>query len=79
MAYLQLSLLHVPAVIVHGNTLSPEEWSHWHTPAHILGFWNARLKNSDRLRPDPVPVPPLASPARPRTFACRFFRRFHAI
>jgi hypothetical protein len=44
MAYLQLSLLHVPAVIVHGNTLSFEEWSHWYTPAHILGGWEWRLR-----------------------------------
>jgi hypothetical protein len=44
MTYLQLSLLHVPAVIVHGNTLSVEEWSHWYTPAHILGGWEWRLR-----------------------------------
>jgi hypothetical protein len=44
MAYLQLSLLHVPAVIVHGNTLSSEEWSNWYTPAHILGGWEWRLR-----------------------------------
>jgi hypothetical protein len=43
-AYLQLSLLHVPAVIVHGNTLSSEEWSNWYTPAHILGGWEWRLR-----------------------------------
>jgi hypothetical protein len=36
MAYIQLSLLHVPAVVVHGNTLSLEEWGYWYTPAHIL-------------------------------------------
>jgi hypothetical protein len=43
MAYVQLSLLHVPAVIVHGNTLTLEEHSHWYTPGHILGGWRWKL------------------------------------
>lgn len=45
MTYLQLSLLGVPAVVVHGNTLTLEEWSHWYTPFHIFGGWNARLRH----------------------------------
>lgn len=44
MAYVQLSLAHVPAVIVHGNSLSMKEWGHWFTPAHILGGWDRRLR-----------------------------------
>lgn len=32
MAYIQLSLYDIPAVIIHGNTLSMEEWSRWYTP-----------------------------------------------
>lgn len=47
MAYVQLSLLHVPAVVVHGNSLSLEVWSEWPTPAHILGFWDAKLRRAD--------------------------------
>lgn len=43
MSFLQLSLLHIPAVVIHGNTLAMEERSHWYTPAHITGFWNAKL------------------------------------
>lgn len=43
MAYVQLSLLHVPAVIIHGNTLTLEERSRWYTPAHIMGGWNWKL------------------------------------
>ncbi len=39
MAYLQFSLLNIPAVVIHGNTLSAEEYSHWYTPAWILGGW----------------------------------------
>lgn len=43
MAYLQLSLLHVPAVVVHGNSLTLEQHSHWYTPAHIVGGWRWKL------------------------------------
>lgn len=43
MAYLQFSLLHIPAIVVHGNSLSLEEWGHWVTPAHVLGGWDRRL------------------------------------
>lgn len=45
MSYVQFSLMHIPAVVVHGNTLTLEEHSHWYTPAHILGGWNHRLKH----------------------------------
>lgn len=31
MAYIQLSLYGIPAVVIHGNTLTMEEWSHWYT------------------------------------------------
>ncbi|MCP3712286.1 N-6 DNA methylase [Paraburkholderia sp. CNPSo 3274] len=44
MAYLQLSLLHIPAIVVHGNALSMEVWGHWFTPAHVLGGWGHRLR-----------------------------------
>lgn len=45
MAYIQLTLLHVPAIVVHGNALFPDkEYGHWVTPAHVLGAWDGRLK-----------------------------------
>lgn len=44
MAYLQLSLLHIPAIVVHGNALAVESWANWFTPAHILGGWGAKLR-----------------------------------
>lgn len=50
MAYVQLSLLHVPAVVVHGNTLTLEEYSHWYTPAHIMGNWNHKLAQASAER-----------------------------
>ncbi|MCD7728569.1 MAG: N-6 DNA methylase [Clostridia bacterium] len=38
MAYLQLSLAGVPAVIKHQNSLSRELWSVWYTPALIMQY-----------------------------------------
>lgn len=32
MAYIQLTLFKIPAVIIHGNSLTQEEWSRWYTP-----------------------------------------------
>jgi hypothetical protein len=70
MAYIQLSLLHVPAVVIVGNTLAGECREQWFTPAHVLGGWGRRLA-SQRLPSDqaPVrvapPVPPVA-PTQPK-------------
>lgn len=67
MVYLQCALLHIPAVIVHGNTLSVQEYSRWYTPAHILDGWNFKLKRGvsserhERERP-PAPESPEAKP-----------------
>lgn len=44
MAYMQLTLLHLPAIVIHGNTLTNEQNSIWYTPAHILGGWTFKLK-----------------------------------
>jgi hypothetical protein len=44
MSYLQFSLLHIPAVIIHGNSLSLEEFGRWYTPAHIMNGWNWKLR-----------------------------------
>lgn len=38
MAYLQLSLAGVPAIIKHQNTLTLETWSVWKTPAFIFQY-----------------------------------------
>lgn len=44
MAYVQMSLLGIPAVVWHGNTLSLEMHSSWVTPAHIIHGWDHRLR-----------------------------------
>lgn len=42
MAYLQLSLYGIPAVIIHGNSLTLEEWSRWYTPIYMTQGWPFR-------------------------------------
>lgn len=43
MAYVQLSLLHIPAEVIVGDTLTGEVRDRYFTPAHILGGWTQRL------------------------------------
>ena len=64
MAYIQLSLLHIPAIVVHGNSLTLNQWGYWVTPAHVMGFWDQRLRRRDEAAqrptfsaaPDPAPA-----------------------
>ncbi len=46
MAFLQLSLAGVPAIIKHQNTLSREFWSVWRTPAYIMQYLRFRKYES---------------------------------
>lgn len=50
MAYLQLSLYGIPAVIIHGNTLTDEEWSRWYTPVYMVNGWAMRENTDDLLQ-----------------------------
>lgn len=44
MCYVQLSILGIPGIVIHGNTLLMETRSMWYTPMHIMGGWNRKLK-----------------------------------
>ena len=64
MAYLQLSLLHVPALIVLGNTLTLEQREVWPTFAHATGLWDGKLRRgyalgtpADAPAAEPLPAP----------------------
>ena len=72
MTYLQLSLLHIPAIVLHGNSLSNQVWGRWYTPAHVLGGWRRRIEERRAGAPEPlridavppaVPAPHDAAPA----------------
>jgi len=43
MAYVQLSLLHIPAEVVTGNSLTMKFARVMRTPAHYLGLWDSKL------------------------------------
>lgn len=69
MAYVQFSLMHIPAHVIVGDTLRLEFREDWYTPAHIMGFWSGRLA-ADRaaqraamptIETTPTPPPALAS------------------
>jgi hypothetical protein len=47
MTYIQLALYHIPAIVVHGNSLAATSWDHWVTPAHVLGMWDRRLAHAE--------------------------------
>lgn len=67
MTFVQLALLGVPAVVVHGDVLRLQEWSHWRTPFHVLRGWEYRLRRRDTqgTAPEPPAAPePPREPAR---------------
>lgn len=39
MAYIQLSLLGIPAVVVHGDSLLVKEYQRFYTPTYVLNGW----------------------------------------
>lgn len=56
MAYVQLSLLNIPAYILHGNSLTMEEWDVWATPAHIMHGWAHKLYSRERIETTITPI-----------------------
>ena len=63
MAYVHCTLLHIPAIIVHGDTLRAETYSVWRTFAHVMGFWDAKLARDSRRK---LPSAPQPAPELPR-------------
>lgn len=49
MSYVQFSLLGIPALVNHRNSLTLEHFDTWATPAHILDGWGIRLKLKELL------------------------------
>lgn len=56
MTFIQMALLHIPGIVIHGNALSLEEWGHWFTPAHIVGGWSRKLRQHRELKQEQSPV-----------------------
>jgi len=47
MAYIQFSLLHIPATVVVGDSLAMRFRENWHTMAHVMGGWSAKLRRAN--------------------------------
>jgi type I restriction-modification system DNA methylase subunit len=62
MCYIQLSLYGIPAVVVHGDSLTNEVWSRWQTPQYVFGGWAWRLSNEAAERIRNVPAYAAATP-----------------
>jgi type I restriction-modification system DNA methylase subunit len=65
MAYVHCTLLHIPAIIVHGDTLRNETYSVWRTFAHVLGLWDTKLARDSRRLSPPAPQAPKELPTAP--------------
>jgi hypothetical protein len=65
MAYVQLSLLHVPAYVIHGNSLMVEQRSVWCTPAHVMGGWAWKLRMRSECSELPSEVEVATPPSLP--------------
>ncbi|MBB2199896.1 SAM-dependent DNA methyltransferase [Gluconacetobacter sp. 1c LMG 22058] len=65
-AYVQFSLLHIPATVIVGNSLTLETRESWFTPAHILGGWSRRLAVRE---PRALDAEPPKAPVVPATTA----------
>jgi type I restriction-modification system DNA methylase subunit len=65
MAYVHCTLLHIPAIIVHGDTLRVKTYSVWRTFAHVMGLWDAKLARDPRRPPPPAPEPAQELPRQP--------------
>ncbi|KAA0910642.1 N-6 DNA methylase [Pusillimonas sp. ANT_WB101] len=64
MAYIQMSLIGLPAIVIHGNTLTLKEYGRWYTPFHVLGGWGMKLRRKARARESEVALDGLANTPR---------------
>ena len=62
MAYIQFSLMHIPAQVIVGDTLRMEFREDWFTPAHIMGGWSRKLRVERADTPIIIDPPPLETP-----------------
>ncbi|PRA81791.1 restriction endonuclease subunit M [Ochrobactrum sp. MYb29] len=48
MSYIQFTLMHIPAVVLQGNSLSMKFQDQWHTLAHVMANWSRKLARSEQ-------------------------------
>ena len=52
MGYIQISLPHIPATLLVGDSLAMRFHEEWHTPGHVMGSWNAKLRRAEQKGKD---------------------------
>ena len=62
MAYIQFSLLHIPATLLVGDSLAMRFHEEWHTLAHVMGSWNAKLRRAEQEGKTAAPISTSAAP-----------------
>jgi type I restriction-modification system DNA methylase subunit len=67
MSYVQLSLLGIPGIVIHGNTLLNEQRSIWYTPMHIMGGWNWKLKKIEAVEVPKIETVKIEEPEQQRS------------
>jgi hypothetical protein len=61
MAYIQFTILDIPAIVYHRDTLTQETYDAWPTMAHVRGLWKYRLRRGSK----PVDMPAVQNDATP--------------
>ncbi|MBY3349089.1 N-6 DNA methylase [Rhizobium laguerreae] len=74
MAYIQFSLLHIPATMIVGDSLAMRFREEWHTMAHVMGGWSAKLGRAGEKHRrwgygSSIRIPPGAAAVAAKSFA----------
>lgn len=74
MAYIQFSLMHIPAVVIEGDSLAMKFREEWSTLAHVMGGWRWKLQRVERS--DELGAAIESAPIEPVTAGQHFSGRF---
>jgi len=56
MCYIQLTLLHISAEVIHGNSLTLEVFKIWYTPAYIMNATKRQISSLDELKENDIKI-----------------------
>lgn len=64
MAYIQLSYLGIPAVVIHGDSLQVKEYTRFYTPVYMIGdwLWREPMSLTDHICDDDIKLRSMGNP-----------------
>lgn len=64
MAYIQLSYLGIPAVVIHGDSLQVKEYTRFYTPVYMIGdwLWQEPMSLTDHICDDDIKLRSMGNP-----------------